>query len=263
MTKDEDSDSRGDKFLTEYARLMLKIAGQRAGKTPDEVAALDSANERRAAAHREMIWIHWLKVSTWTVKQAVLLVFGRDPNNPFIGHERYSKAELKHHQTARDRLASLADTQLVPTSRNSAAAELRYSPGGLLLLAAQEGWGFSKALAELAERRGAIVSASSALSIPQRRAQLVYEFSCELEGLDPKMNKGDISLKMTVAEFQSQLKHSYGSTHKDLVSCGSKALEAARLHRTEFPGIPKVRLRSGRPEVGETSSPPRRLTRKS
>jgi hypothetical protein len=261
MSGHKPSESRSLKFISEYAQLMKRWTDERVGKTETEVAELNAAAERRAAAVRTRLWIHWLKVTSWTVSQAVFLVFGRDPNSPFIGHERYSDQESDFYKTARDRLAALADTKLLPTSRNAAAAKLRYQPGQLVLLASQEGWGFAKQLADLAERRGIVVSTSSAFSIPHRRAQLVYEFACELKGIDAKANQNDVTLKLTGEQFHQKLKQRYGSSHGELVYCSAKTLEAARLNRKNLPGIPKVGFVAGRPELDSATNHGRRRSR--
>jgi len=143
----------------------------------------------------------------------------------------------------------MADMKLLPASRNKAAPRLRYLPGQLILLASEEGWGYARALAELAQRRGVVVSPAAALSIPYRRAQLVYEFACELKGVDPHAHRDKITLDLTAVQFQKKLRARYGSSHKPSVYCGLRTLEEARVFRRKVKGIPKVALKVGRREL--------------
>jgi len=76
------------KFVTQYAQLIEELNAQRFEKTPEQLAVLERAKEQKAELVRTQLWTHWLKVQSWTVSQAVFLVFGRDPDKPFIGYER-------------------------------------------------------------------------------------------------------------------------------------------------------------------------------
>lgn len=86
----------------------------------------------------------------------------------------------------------------------------------------------------------------------RQRAELVARFACELLGLDGQMRDGqmrdgELKLELTVAQFQQALQARYGTLFPRLVYCDEDSIERARLDRSRFADVPKVKLRRGAP----------------
>jgi hypothetical protein len=84
------------------------------------------------------------------------------------------------------------------------------------------------------------------LSISERRAALMVRCARELAGLGDD-TVGDISLPMSVLEFEQALRARYGSCHPELVYRTDSTLERARLERSRMKHLPRVILRQGAP----------------
>ena len=87
-------------------------------------------------------------------------------------------------------------------------------------------------------------------SVAERRARLVIQCACELQGLDPAAVAEDLHLPISVVEFESELRTRYALTHPDLIYRTDSTLERARLERTRLPHLPRVVLRRGAPPRG-------------
>jgi len=85
------------------------------------------------------------------------------------------------------------------------------------------------------------------LSTAERRARLVVTCACEILGLDPEKQTGEIRLPLSVQEFELELRRRYALTHPELVFRTDSTLERARLERRGLESIPRVILRQGAP----------------
>jgi hypothetical protein len=85
------------------------------------------------------------------------------------------------------------------------------------------------------------------LSVAERRARLVIQCACDLQGIAAADVNGDLRLPISVAEFESELRRRYSASHPDLIYRTDSTLERARLERTRFPHLPRVILRRGAP----------------
>jgi hypothetical protein len=92
-------------------------------------------------------------------------------------------------------------------------------------------------------RRGPRPGASTA----ERRARLVVACACDILGLDPSRQSGEIHLPLSVEEFEHELRQRYALTHPELVFRTDSTLERARLERRGLEAIPRVILRQGAP----------------
>jgi hypothetical protein len=79
------------------------------------------------------------------------------------------------------------------------------------------------------------------------RAELVVNFACELLGAGNAPDGVELKLELTVAQFQQALQARYGTQFPRLVFCDEDSIERARLDRSRFSEIPKVKLRRGAP----------------
>ncbi len=87
--------------------------------------------------------------------------------------------------------------------------------------------------------------AGAGSSTTERRARLVVTCACEILGLDPGAQTGEIHLSLSVEEFERELRRRYALTHPDLVFRTDSTLERARLERRGLGSIPRVILRQG------------------
>lgn len=90
-------------------------------------------------------------------------------------------------------------------------------------------------------------SVRAGASTAERRARLVVICACEILGLDPSTQTGEIRLPLSVEEFEHELRQRYALTHPDLVFRTDSTLERARLERRGLEFIPRVILRQGAP----------------
>jgi hypothetical protein len=88
---------------------------------------------------------------------------------------------------------------------------------------------------------------SPAPSTAERRARLVVTCACEILGLDPTAQAGEIRLPLSVEEFEQELRQRYALAHPELVFRTDSTLERARLERRGLESIPRVILRQGAP----------------
>ena len=91
------------------------------------------------------------------------------------------------------------------------------------------------------------------MSVIERRAQLMVQCACELQGVDPSSISGDLYLPMSVAEFESELRTRYALSHPYLIYRTDSTLERARLERRQFAHLPRVILRRGAPPRARTA----------
>ena len=84
-------------------------------------------------------------------------------------------------------------------------------------------------------------------SVAERRARLVIQCACELQGIDPAEAVTDLHLPISVADFEAELRARYAASHPDLIYRTDSTLERARLARAQFPQLPRVVLRRGAP----------------
>ena len=84
-------------------------------------------------------------------------------------------------------------------------------------------------------------------SVAERRARLVIQCACELQGIDPAAAVSDLHLPISVAEFESELRTRYAHSHPNLIYRTDSTLERARLERARLPHLPRVVLRRGAP----------------
>ena len=85
------------------------------------------------------------------------------------------------------------------------------------------------------------------LPVSERRARLVVQCACELLGVDPDTAAGDLHLRLSVQEFEQQLRGRYAASHPQLIYRTDSTLERARLERGRLPRLPRVILRRGAP----------------
>lgn len=85
------------------------------------------------------------------------------------------------------------------------------------------------------------------LSVAERRARLVIQCACDLQGIEAAAATTDLHLPISVAEFESELRSRYALSHPDLIYRTDSTLERARLERSRFPHLPRVILRRGAP----------------
>ena len=95
---------------------------------------------------------------------------------------------------------------------------------------------------ELTRRR-----APARVSVAERRARLVIQCACEMQGIDPATAVADLHLPISVVEFESELRTRYAVSHPDLIYRTDSTLERARLERARLPHLPRVVLRRGAP----------------
>lgn len=248
--------SRQELFLEQFVQLATQQAAATAGMNPEERAQWETLIERKAAQQRHVLWTHWLRVSSWTARQAACLVLARDPARPFRGIERHSRATKDHVNTAVARLEAFADERLEPKSRRGIRPR-RYAPHELIALMVAEGWGFASELAALAERMGIGSSTHARAKIPdasgrkrtrpERRAELVVAVARQLLGVSSEDSRGVLELPYSTSEFREKLDELCPPADRSLLSCNDDTLKAARLDRSRRADLPKVELRRGPP----------------
>jgi hypothetical protein len=85
------------------------------------------------------------------------------------------------------------------------------------------------------------------LSVAERRARLVVQCACEMQGIDPATVVHELHLPISVAEFEQALRARYAHSHPNLIYRTDSTLERARLERSRLPDVPRVILRRGAP----------------
>lgn len=251
--------SRQELFLEQFVQQATQQAAATDGMTPAQRAEWEALIERKAAQQRHVLWTHWLRVSSWTVRQAACLVLARDPDRPFRGTDRHSRAARNELNTAIARLAAFADESLEARSRRRVRPR-RYAPHELIALMTREGWGFARELAALAQRMG-IGSSPQARARPPggsirertrpgRRAELVVAVAKQLLGLSPEDSRAVLELPYNTSQFRVKLSQLCPPADRGLLSCNDDTLKAARLDRSRYPDLPKVELRRGPPPGG-------------
>ena len=83
-------------------------------------------------------------------------------------------------------------------------------------------------------------------SVAERRAALMVRCAREIAGATVTP-EADISVPLSVLEFERELRARYGSSEPELVFRTDSTLERARLDRTHLRHLPKVILRQGAP----------------
>lgn len=96
-----------------------------------------------------------------------------------------------------------------------------------------------------------MMPAAPGASVAERRAKLVVQCACEVLGIDPLASPILLQLRLSVVEFENELRNRFGAAHPDLVFRTDSTLERARLDRRQMPEVPKVVLRQGAPLRGE------------
>jgi hypothetical protein len=69
--------------------------------------------------------------------------------------------------------------------------------------------------------------------------------ACELTGIDPAEATGDFRLPLSAAEFETELRARFGTSHPELVYRTEVTIQRARLNRSQLPGLPRVILSNG------------------
>ena len=235
-------------FYAEAAQEMLRYQEQVAGLSEEQRQEHDRLLQRHADQRRVVLWTRWLRLGSWTVKQAAYLLEGRDPDEPFHGSERYSIVKEHSRQFAR-RLLTIADEHLKPVSRVHGVRAPRYRTMGLVALASKHDLAHASELEKLAKLLPRTTTVKARVSIERMRAELVGEFARELVDQSVgEIRNGDISLPMKSAEFFARLVKAKGAAARRLVEHKSaQVLERARLNRIQFPDLPKVVLAAGKP----------------
>lgn len=93
----------------------------------------------------------------------------------------------------------------------------------------------------------ALTARKAKMSVAERRARLVIQCACEMQGIDPTGVTADLHLPISVTEFESELRTRYALSHPDLIYRTDSTLERARLERARMPHLPRVVLRRGAP----------------
>lgn len=251
--------SRQELFLEQFVQQATQQAAATDGMSPAHRAEWEALIERKAAQQRHVLWTHWLRVSSWTVRQAACLVLARDPHRPFRGIDRHSRAARDHLNTAVARLEAFADERLEPKSRRGIRPR-RYAPHELIALMTREGWGFADELATLAEHMGISAATQSAAkpaaaakrkqTTADRRAELVVAVARRILEIGPDDPRKVLELPLDTREFRERLMAFCPPADRGLLSCTDDTLKAARLDRRQRPDLPKVELRRGAPPGG-------------
>jgi hypothetical protein len=248
--------SRQELFLEQFVQQATQQAAATDGMTPEQRTEWEALLERKATQQRHVLWTHWLRVSSWTVRQAACLVLARNPDRPFRGIERHSRATKDHVNTAVARLEAFADERLELKSRRGIRPR-RYAPHELITLMLAEGWGFAGELAALAEFMGIGSSSHVRAKIPEgsgrkrtrpnRRAELVVAVARQLLGVSSEDSRSVLELPYSTSEFREKLNELCPPGDRGLLSCSDDTLKAARLDRSRRADLPKVQLRRGPP----------------
>jgi hypothetical protein len=242
-----------ERFFAEAAEEMLRHQERVAGLTEEQRQELERSLQREADQRRHALWPRWLRLGSWTVKQAACLLEGRDPDEPFHGSERYGAAAKHSKQFAR-RLLTLADEHLKPVSRVHGVRAPRYRTTEIISLASKHDMAYARELEKLIRLLPRETAIKHRVSIERTRAELVVEFARELvdEGVG-EIRGAEIHLPLKSAEFFVRLVKAKGAAARHLVTNKSTiVLERSRLDRAEFPDLPKVVLSRGKPR---TASP--------
>ena len=104
----------------------------------------------------------------------------------------------------------------------------------------------SNAPLEAAAAEMAAPLAPKSHSVSERRAALMVRCAREIAGATVTP-EADISVPLSVLEFERELRARYGSSEPELVFRTDSTLERARLDRTRLKHLPKVILRQGAP----------------
>jgi hypothetical protein len=239
---------RKTRFYAEAAQEMLRYQEQVAELTEEQRQEHDRLLQREADQWRIVLWTRWLRLGSWTIKQAAYVLEGRDPDSPFHGSDRYSGAAGHSRQFAR-KLLTLADEYLKPVSRVHGVRAPRYRTTEIVALASKHDLAHARELEKLAKLLPRESAVKGRVSVERMRAELVVEFARELldQGIG-EIRDRDIYLPMKSAEFFARLVKAKGATARRLVEHKSaQVLERARLDRTQFPDLPKVVLAAGKP----------------
>lgn len=247
---------RQELFLEQFVQQATQQVAATEGMTPEQRAQWEALIEAKAAQQRHVLWTHWLRVISWTVRQAACLVLARDPHRPFRGIDRHSRAARNEFNTAIARLEALADERLKPKSRKGIRPR-RYAPHELIALMVAEGWGFAGELATLAERIGISAATQSGANpaparnrkrtTADRRAELVVAAARQILGIGPQDPRKVLELPLDTRQFRQRLMAFCPPADSGLLSCTDDTLKAARLDRRRRPDLPKVELRRGAP----------------
>jgi hypothetical protein len=243
-------------FWSEYVGMQERERRETAELTEEQKTERASILRHKADQSRRVLWLRWLKVESWTVRQATCLILGRNPDKPFIGFERYSGAERLTFRIVEEQLTALADTRLKPKSRVPRFGKPRYEPLELIELVPNLEWCYAAELAALARqtRTGgahgihAGATRHAKKTVFEQRTELMVRCARDLLGPDaPSDLTQDLYLDMQTIRFIDELRARYGETHRHLLTRSSDTIERARLDRTRLTGVPKVHLKDGHP----------------
>ena len=256
--------SRERRLINTALPEMIREAIKTEGFTPEQRRDRDNTLRQKDELRRNTLWLEWLHVKSWTIRQAGLLFSGHDPNKELLGSSRHSAADNKHILKIIARLKAAVEEHLKPVTRSTGTRLRRYRPGQLAKVGREHNLGYAAEIESLAIRRGLPteydvggLKSRKLTSTTDRRMQVVVELAqIVLKTGIGELRPDGIYLPLTTSQFLAAARKHLPSSLA-LFACTSKTLARARLDRTSKPQLPRVILGRGRPkeEFAEAKKP--------